>query len=52
VSDLAGDTGGATPPKYALIANGIALSIAAAIATLGISDAQNYDDANAEMTRA
>ena len=52
VSDLAGDTGGVTPPKYALIASGIALVIIAAIATLGISGAQNYDDVNAAMNRA
>ena len=52
VSDLAGDTGGVTPPKYALIASGIALVIIAAIATLGISGAQNYDDLNAAMNRA
>jgi len=52
VSDLAGDTGGVTPPKYALIASGIALAILTAITALGASDAPNYDDVNAAMNRA
>lgn len=51
-SRLAEDTGGTTPPKYALIACGIALAIIMAIATLGVSGAQNYDNVNAAMTRA
>ena len=52
VRELAGDTRGGSPPKYALIASGIALAIIMAIAALSVSGAPNYDDVNTAMNRA